>query len=117
MAYSVCLSTMPSLLQSTSFIILPCPGFLPREPIISTPTYTSPDAATARQAGLGVRLWPEKPMILRSPGQFNLADMESIDDSDGSLGCGSQTGCLLLHPIASRITKNRVFVFFIISGK
>src|ERR1700712_4586104 len=108
MAYSVCLSTIPSLLQSTSFIILPCPGFLPREPIMSTPTYTSPDAATARQAGLGVRLGPEKPIMLRSPGQFSLPDMESIDDSDGSLGCGSQVGCLVLHPIASKSTKNRV---------
>ena len=31
----------------------PFPGSLPKEPIISTPTNTSPFGKTARQAGLG----------------------------------------------------------------
>ena len=41
-------------------MMLPLPGALPNDPILSTPTNTSPLAATARQAGLGVRSEPAK---------------------------------------------------------
>src|SRR5690348_38270 len=112
-AYSVCLSIIPSLLQSTSFTILPWPGFFPNEPIISTPTYTSPEAATARQAGLGVRSGPEKPIMFRSAGQLSLADIESMEASAGFLGCGSHGGLLSVQPAIKKAVKRTEIIFFI----
>ncbi len=44
------------------------PGSLPNDPIISTPTYTSPVGATAKQAGLGVMSGPVNGVIFNSGG-------------------------------------------------
>src|SRR4051812_32805637 len=59
-------------------MIIPRPGFLPNEPIISTPTYTSPVAAAARHAGLGVRSGSEYADTFNSAGQFMALAKESI---------------------------------------
>jgi hypothetical protein len=49
-------------------MILPLPGVLPKAPIKSTPTNTSPVGATARQVGLGTRSGPAKSVICSSEG-------------------------------------------------
>jgi hypothetical protein len=79
---------------------------------MSTPTYTSPEAATARQAGLGVSFGPENPIIFKSSGQFSFADIESIEASEESLGCGSQVCGLLWQPAMTRIAKRKMKLFF-----
>src|SRR5690606_8518655 len=100
--------------QSTSRTTLPLPGSLPKEPIISTPTYTSPDGATANVAGLGTRSGPANPVISKSFGQFRLGARESIKASDSLLSCGRQVSVFLRHPIAKASNRRTRLVLSII---
>src|SRR5690606_13718143 len=74
----VSLSMIPSPLQSISLTTAPCPISFPRDPILSTPTKISPEADTARQAGLGTKSGPAKTLISSFSGHSNLAARESV---------------------------------------
>jgi hypothetical protein len=52
-------------------------------------------------------------MIFKSSGQFSFVDIESIEASEESLGCGSQDCGLLLQPAITRIAKRKMKLFFI----
>src|SRR5690606_23532918 len=98
---------MPSLLQSTRRTILPFPGSLPKEPIISTPTYTSPEGATAKAAGLGTRSGPAKAVMVNSSGQLSPIAKESIKANDSLLSWGKQLSVSLLQLVIKAINKRR----------
>src|SRR5690606_12063156 len=49
-----------------------------RDPILSTPTYTSPSADTAMHAGLGTSSASANTRISKSSGHFRLAASESV---------------------------------------
>jgi len=75
-ANSVYVSILPSLSSSINLMICPFPASLPKDPIMSTPTKTSPVGATARHAGLGVTSGPTNLVYVSPAGHFGLSSKE-----------------------------------------
>ncbi len=111
-AYSVCLSAIPSLSSSTNFIIIPLPGCFPNEPIISTPTYTSPEAEAAIQEGLGVRPDPANDVTVNSCGQFK----DLLNESTGTgLLTLDESATLFLQAMNKSTAQMNAAIIFCIS--
>src|SRR5699024_5861709 len=81
---------MPSPLQSINFMTAPFPMSLPSEPIMSTPTNTSPEADTARHAGLGTSSASAKTRMSMFSGHFRLVFRESVMSVKAYDSTGSQ---------------------------